>query len=105
MLNRKHEFHLGFEEVLYGHTLKRHNLRKYYLVVDAKPLHQVTNLLNTSKHKPQGNVLLFGAWGCVRDPMLQEFLVNTNPAARRAQESAFSLSGLNDPSLTLFVHV
>ena len=37
--------------------------------------------------------------------MLREFLVNINPATSRAQESLFALSGLNDPSLTLFVHV
>ena len=37
--------------------------------------------------------------------MLKEFLVNTDPAAGRAQESLLTLSGLNDPSLTLFVHV
>ena len=84
MLNRKHELYLGVKEVLYAHTLKRHNLEKYYLVADAKLLHLVTNLLNTSKNKLQGNVLLFGAWGCSRDPMLREFPVNTDPAAGRA---------------------
>ena len=61
MLNRKQGLHLGLEEVLYAYSFKRHNLGKYYLVVDAKSLHLVTNLLNTSKNKPQGNVLLFGA--------------------------------------------
>ena len=37
--------------------------------------------------------------------MLQEFSMNTDLIAGWAQESLFALSGLNDPSLTLFVHV
>ena len=69
VLNRKHELHLGSEEVLYAYSFKWHNLGKYYLVVDAKLLHLVTNLSNISKNMPQGNVLLFGAWGCTKDPM------------------------------------
>ena len=81
VLNGKHWLHLGLEEVLYAHTFKQHNLGKYYFVANAKSLHLVTNWSNTSKNKPQGNVLLFGAWGCARDPMLQEFPVNTNPTA------------------------
>ena len=31
--------------------------------------------------------------------------MNTDPAGGQAQESMFSLSGLNDPFLTLFVYV
>ena len=81
VLNRKHELHLGLEEVLYAYTFKRHNLGKYYLIADAKSLYLVTNLPNTSKNKPQGNMILFRAWGCVRDPMIQDFLVNTDPTA------------------------
>ena len=81
MLNRKHGLHLGLEEVLYAYTFKRHNLGKYYLAADAKPLHLVTHLPNTSKNKSQGNVLLFEAWECAGDPMLREFLVNTDLAA------------------------
>ena len=53
--------HLGLEEVIYAYFFKWYNIGKYYLVDDAKPLHLVTNLLNTSKNKPQGNVLLLGA--------------------------------------------
>ena len=51
MLNKKHWLHLGLEEVLYAYTFKRHNLEKYYPVVDAKSMHLVTNLSNTSKNK------------------------------------------------------
>ena len=70
ILNRKYEVHLGLEEVLYAYSLKRHKLGRYYLVVNTKLLQLVTNLPTTSKNKPKGNVLLFGAWGCVKDLML-----------------------------------
>ena len=50
-------------------------------MADAQPLHLVTNLLNTSKNKPQGNVLVFGAWGCAKDPMMREFLVPSSSFA------------------------
>ena len=63
--------HLGLEEVIYAYFFKWYNIGKYYLVDDAKPLHLVTNLLNTSKNKPQGNVLLLGALGCIKDPLLR----------------------------------
>ena len=79
ILNHKYEVRFGLEEVLYAYSLKRHKLRRYYLVVDAKLLQLVTNLPTTSKNKPHGNLLLFGAWGCVKDSMLREFRVNTNP--------------------------
>ena len=72
---------LGLEEVLYSCSLKHHNLGRYYLIVDDKVIQPVTNLPTTSKNKSQGNVLLFGAWGCARDPMVQEFRVTTNPDA------------------------
>ena len=61
VLNRKHRLHLGLEEVLFAFTFKRHNLVKYYLVVNAKSLQLVTSLPSTNKNKPQGNVLLFKA--------------------------------------------
>ena len=61
VLNRKYDFSLGLEEVLYAYSFKRHNLERYYLVVDAKSLQLVTNLLTISKNKTQGNVLLFDA--------------------------------------------
>ena len=48
---------MGFEEVFYVDTFKRHNLEKYYLVADVKPLQLLTNLSNTSKNKSHGNVL------------------------------------------------
>ena len=70
VLNRKHGEHLGLEEVLYSYSLKRHNLWRYCLVVDAKSFQLVINLPITRKNKPQGNVLLFGSWRCARDPML-----------------------------------
>ena len=73
VLNRKYEVRLGLEEVLYAYSLKRHNLGRYYLVVDAKLLQLVTNLHGTSKNKPQGNVLLFGAWGVQRIPCSKSF--------------------------------
>ena len=38
-------------------------------------------MTTTSKNKPQGNVLLFCAWECAKDPMLREFTVNTDPDA------------------------
>ena len=60
VLNRKYEVRLSLEEV-YAYTLKIHNLRRYYLVADAKSLQLATNLPITGKNKPQGNVLLFGA--------------------------------------------
>ena len=81
VLNRKYEVHLGLEEVLYSYSLKRHNLRRYYIVVDDKALQPVKNLPTTNKNKSQGNVLLFGAWGCARDPMVQEFRLTMNPDA------------------------
>ena len=70
---------LGLKEVLYSYSLKHHNLGRYYLVVDDKALHLVMNLPTTSKNKPQGNVLLFGAGGCARDPMVREFRVTMDP--------------------------
>ena len=85
VLNRKYALHLGLEEVLYAYSFKRHNLGRYYLVVDVKSLQLVTG--TTSKNKPQGNELLFGAWGCARDPMLREFSKNTDPKASLAQGS------------------
>ena len=79
VLKRKYDVCLGLEEVLYAYSTKRHKLERYYLIADAKSLQLVTNMPNTRKNKHQGNVLLFGAWGCAMDPMLWEFLVNVNP--------------------------
>ena len=59
----------------------------YCLVVDAKSLQLVTNLPNTSKNKPQGNVQLFGSWGCVKHPMFREFQVNADPDSGLVQGS------------------
>ena len=73
MLNRKYELRLSLEEVLYAYTLKRHNLGRNYLVADAKQLHLVTNLPVTSKNKPHGNVLLFGAWVAQAIPCSESF--------------------------------
>ena len=73
VLNRKYEVGTGLEEVLYSYSLKRLNLGRYYLVANDKALQLVTNLPTTSKNKPWGNVLLFSAWGCAHDPMVQEF--------------------------------
>ena len=81
VLNRKYELRLGLEEVLYAYSFKRHNLGRYYLDVDVKSLQLVTNLPTNNKNKPQGNVLMFGAWGCAMDPMLREFPVNMDPNA------------------------
>ena len=61
---------------LYAYTTKRHNLGKYYFVVDAKLLQLITNLLDTNKNKSQGNALIFGAWGCSKDLMLRELGLN-----------------------------
>ena len=36
VLNRRHSTGLGLEEVIDAYTIKRYNLEKYYLVVDAK---------------------------------------------------------------------
>ena len=47
MLKKKLGLRLGLEEVLYAYSFKRHKLSRYYLVVDAQPLHLVTNLPNT----------------------------------------------------------
>ena len=52
VLNCQYGVRLGLEEVLYAYTMKRHNLGKYYCVVDAKSLQLVTNLLDTNKNKP-----------------------------------------------------
>ena len=63
-------------------------------MVDAKSLQFIINLLDTSKNKPQGNVLLFGVWGCARVPMLREFELNLDPESGRvlgALASAFCL--------------
>ena len=81
VLNRKHRVNLGLKDVLYAYTFKRHNLGRYYPIADAKSLHLVTNLPTTSKNKPQGNVFLLGVWGCAGDPMLRDFLVNTDLVA------------------------
>ena len=62
VLNKKYE--LGLEEVIYTYSLKRHNLGRYNLIVEDKSVQLVTNLPTTSKNKPMGNVLLFGAEGC-----------------------------------------
>ena len=79
VLNRQYDIRLGLEEVLYAYTIKQSNLGKYYFVADAKLLQLVTNLPDTSKNKPQGNVLLFGSWGCTKDPMLRELGLNSDP--------------------------
>ena len=60
-MNCKYDVRLGLEEVLYSYDIKWHKLRRYYLVANAKSLQLVTNLPNTTKNKPQGNVLLFSA--------------------------------------------
>ena len=73
ILNRKYDVRLGLEEVLYEYFIKRHKLRRYDLVANAKSLQLVTNLPNTSKDKPQGNVLLFGAWGMRGTPCSGNF--------------------------------
>ena len=52
VLNKRLNLRLGLEEVLLAYSLKWHKLGWYYLVVDAPPLHLVTNLSNTSKNKP-----------------------------------------------------
>ena len=78
---------LGLEEVLYTYSLKRHNLGRYYFVFEDKSLQLVTNLTITSKKKTQCNVLLFGTWGCARDPMLRELQVNSDPDVGMAQGS------------------
>ena len=79
VLNRQYDVRLDLEEVLYAYTIKRHNLGKYYFVFDSRSLQLVTNLPDTSKNKPQGNVLMLGAWGYAKDPMLQEFQINADP--------------------------
>ena len=61
MLNQWYDIRLGLEEVLYAYTIRRHNLGKYYFVVDAKLLQVVTNLLDTNENKPEDNVMIFGA--------------------------------------------
>ena len=38
-------------------------------------------MMEAQRKKPQGNVLLFSAWGCARDPMVREFRVITDPDA------------------------
>ena len=78
MLNCLYGIHLGLKEVLYAYTIKRHRSGKYYFVADAKPLQLVVNLPYINKNKSQGNVLVFDAWGCARDPMLLEFGLNLN---------------------------
>ena len=66
VLNKKLSLRLSLEEVLYTYSFKR-------LMANAQPLHLVTNFPNTNKNKPQGNVMVFGTWGCARDPMLRKF--------------------------------
>ena len=65
--------HLGLEEDLYAYTIKRHNLRKYYFVVNFKLLQLVTYFPDIRKNKPQGNILLFGAWGLCEGPHAPRF--------------------------------
>ena len=79
VLNCKYEERLGLEEVLYAYSIKRHKLGRYYLVTDAKSLQLVMNFSNTSKSKPQGNVLLLDIWGSENDLVLREFRVNADP--------------------------
>ena len=96
---------MRLDEVFYAYTLKRHNLKRYYLVANAKLLHLVTKLPTTSKNKPRGDMLLFRAWRCARDPMLREFPMNTDPDVGLAQGSrpysipalATWLNGMNLP--------
>ena len=61
VLNHQYDVCLGLEEVLYAYAIKRHNPKKYYFDADSKSLQLVTNLHDTSKNKPQGNVLMFSA--------------------------------------------
>ena len=68
--------HLGLEEVVYAYTIKRHRAGEYYFVADAKPLQFVVNLPDTSKNMPQGNIMIFDAWSCSKDPMLRGFGIN-----------------------------
>ena len=79
--NQIHPFyvHVNIIQVLLGMCILN-KLDWYYLVADAQPLHLVTNLPNTSKNKTQGNVLVFGAWGYAKDPMLREFPVPSLPS-------------------------
>ena len=80
MLNKKLCLKLGLEEVLYTYSFKQYKLSHYYLMANAQPLHLGTNLSNTRNNKPQGNVLVFDACGCARDPMLREFPIPSSPS-------------------------
>ena len=91
MLNRPHRILLRLEEVLYAYTIKRHSLGKYYFVANAKLLQLVIDLLYTNKNKLQGNALLFSTWGCARDPMLHDFVLNLEPKSSRVLGCHFVL--------------
>ena len=92
VLNHRYNIHLRLKDVIYAYTIKRHSLGKYYFVADAKTLQLVINLPDTSTNKSQVNVLLFGAWGCFRDPMLRGFKINLGLKSGRALDSRFVLS-------------
>ena len=53
VINCRHSFRLGLEEILYVSILKRHNLDKYYFVTDSRLLQLDVKLPNTSKNKSQ----------------------------------------------------
>ena len=92
-MNRRHGFRTELEEILYIYTLKRHNLGKYCFVASTWVLQLVVNLLDTSKNKPQGNIMIFGVLGCTKDPMLKEYKINMNlESGRTCGPRAFSLS-------------
>ena len=58
VLNSHYDFNLGFEEVLFVYTLKKHHSGKFYFMVDTKSIQLVMNLSDTSKNKPKGNVII-----------------------------------------------
>ena len=61
------------------------------------------NLPNTSKNKPQGNVMLFGVWGCPADPMLWEFMLNMDPRLGGRIGVPFSLFFFFSLLITVFM--
>ena len=75
-MNGLHGLQIELKEILYVHTFKRHNLGKYYFVANARLLQLVVNLHNLSKNKPQGNIMIFGVWGCAKELMLKEYKIN-----------------------------
>ena len=57
----------------------------------AKPLQLLVNFPDPSKNKSQGNVMIVGAWGYSKNPMLWDLEINLDLEPSWAPEYGFLL--------------